>query len=137
MNRLFLDANVLFTAAHNPGGKAALVVEFGTQGHWELYSSAYAVEEARRNLQRKFPRSVAALATIDPVLNLSSHRAGAPRLAGLTDKDQPIFQAALSCNATHLLTGDLRDFGRFMNHPAQTHGICIQTTAEFLDAFIA
>ena len=27
--RLFLDANVLFTAAHNPRGKAALALEAG------------------------------------------------------------------------------------------------------------
>ena len=137
MNRLFLDANVLFTAAHNPDGKAALVIELGTQGHWELYSSAYALEEARRNLQRKYPESVAALAIMASALSLSSHRAGAPRLAGLADKDQPIFQAALGCNATHLLTGDFRDFGRFMNCPSGSHGIHIQTTADFLQAFIA
>ena len=137
MNRLFLDANVLFTAAHNPDGKAALVVELGVKGHWELYSSAYALEEACRNLQRKFPESVAALEAIESFLNLSLHRAGTPRLAGLADKDQPIFQAALSCNATHILTGDLRDFGRFMNQPSDSHGVCIQTTAEFLQSFIA
>lgn len=53
--RLFLDANVLFTAAHNLGGKAALVIDLGDRGHWEVYSSGFAVEEARRNLQRKFP----------------------------------------------------------------------------------
>ena len=134
MNRLFLDANVLFNAAHNPNGKAALVIELGVEGHWELCSSTYALEEARRNLQRKFPESVSALAAIESDLNLSLHRAGTPRLAGLADKDQPIFQAALSCNATHILTGDLRDFGRFMNNSAKTHGIRIQTTAEFLEA---
>ena len=48
--RLFLDANVLFTAAHNPRGKAALVIDLGREGHWEIYSSAYALEEATRNL---------------------------------------------------------------------------------------
>ena len=53
--RLFLDANVLFTAAHNPGGKAALVIEFGRAGIWRLATSAYAAEEARRNLALKFP----------------------------------------------------------------------------------
>ena len=53
--RLFLDANVLFTAAHNPRGKAALVIELGVGGHWALYSSRLAVEEARRNLARRFP----------------------------------------------------------------------------------
>ena len=32
MKRLFLDANVLFTAAHNPSGKAALIIELATMG---------------------------------------------------------------------------------------------------------
>ncbi len=53
--RLFLDANVLFTAAHNPEGKAAFVIELGGKGKWELYSSHYALEEARRNLVKKYP----------------------------------------------------------------------------------
>ena len=30
--RIFLDANILFTAAHNPNGKAALVIELGRSG---------------------------------------------------------------------------------------------------------
>lgn len=34
MKRLFFDANVLFTAAHNPHGKAALVIEPGIGGQW-------------------------------------------------------------------------------------------------------
>ena len=45
--RLFLDANVLFTAMHNPRGKAALVIELGYLGHWELYSSLYALASTR------------------------------------------------------------------------------------------
>jgi hypothetical protein len=32
----------------------------------------------------------------------------------------------------NLLTGDLKDFGPFMNEPGQTKGIVIQTVAEFL-----
>lgn len=133
--RLFLDANVLFTAAHNPRGKAALVIELAAAGHWDLFSSRYVLEEARRNLQRKFPESTAALTDFQSSLSLSSHRPELPRLSGLADKDQPVFQAALSCEATHLLTGDLRDFGPFMNRPDMTHGIRIQTTAEFLGSF--
>ncbi|WP_153307020.1 hypothetical protein [Desulfonatronum thioautotrophicum] len=34
MNRLFLDANVLFTAAHNPAGKASLVFDLASKGYW-------------------------------------------------------------------------------------------------------
>ena len=134
MKRIFLDANVLFTAAHNPGGKGALVIELGVRAYWELFASAYALEEARRNLQRKFPRSATTLDEIEPALRMSSHREGLPRLPGLAGKDQPIFQAALACGATHLLTGDLKDFGPFMNQPKKTCGVVIQTVGEFFAA---
>jgi predicted nucleic acid-binding protein len=52
---VFLDANVLFTAAHNPQGKAALLIEWGQAGIWRLTTSHYAIEEARHNLRRKYP----------------------------------------------------------------------------------
>jgi len=58
MCRVFLDANVLFTAAHNPTGKAAFVVELARQGHWDVLTSAFAVEEARRNLARKYTHRI-------------------------------------------------------------------------------
>jgi predicted nucleic acid-binding protein len=131
--RLFLDANVLFTAAHNPGGKATLVIELGGRGYWELFSSPYALEETRRNLERKFPRSLEGLDTLQRGVRLVEHQAGLGFPEGLAQKDQPIFQAALACQATHLLTGDLQDFGSFMNQPENTFGICIQTVAEFLN----
>ena len=131
--RPFLDANVLFTAAHNPRGKAALVIELAVGGHWSLYSSRLAVEEARRNLARKFPRCVDRLHTLVSTVRLAEHRAELDFPEGLAGKDRPIFQAALACRATHLLTGDLKDFGRFMNRPGETLGVRIQTVAEFLD----
>lgn len=131
--RLFLDANVLFTAAHNPKGKAALVIELAVGGHWSLYSSRLAVEEARRNLARKFPRCVDRLHTLVSTVRLAEHRAALDCPQGLARKDRPIFQAALACRATHLLTGDLNDFGRFMNRPGETLGVRVQTVAEFLD----
>ena len=133
MIRVFLDANVLFTAAHNPDGKAALVIELGVRDYWQLFTSDYALEEAGRNLQRKFPRLVSTPEEIRPALRISSHHGAMPELTGLAGKDQPIFQAALACKATHLLTGDIRDFGQFMHRPAKTHGIQIQTVASFLN----
>ena len=134
--RLFLDANVLFTAAHNPGGKAALVVDLGVKGHWALFSSNYAMEEARRNLERKFPLCLGSLNAIQESIHFVDHRPSVTCPKGLAEKDQPIFQAALICRATHLLTGDLKDFGPFMNRQQETSNICIQTVAEFLSRFI-
>ena len=131
--KLFLDANILFTAAHNPKGKSLFVIELGRQGYWELFSNPYALEEARRNLERKFPRSLDDLGTLQHGIHLIEHLAGLDFPEGLAQKDQPIFQAALACQATHLITGDLKDFGPFMNQPENTFGVCIQTVAEFLN----
>ncbi|MHB8708494.1 MAG: PIN domain-containing protein [Desulfuromonadales bacterium] len=132
--RLFLDANVLFTAAHNPEGKAAFLLELAREGHWVCLSSALAIEEARRNLTRKYPASLEAfdalLAGVELVLD---HPAEDCPLA-LADKDRPIFAAALRADATHLLTGDRRHFGAWMNRPADSCGVLVQTVSEFLSA---
>ena len=134
--RLFLDANVLFTAAHNPRGKAAFVIEAGKSGRWDLVTSSYANEEARRNLTAKFPQILddyeALVSGIRPV----GHPPDLPFPPGLADKDRPIFRAALASGASHLLTGDIRDFGPFMNRPDQTFGVLIQTVAEFLRSVV-
>ena len=53
--------------------------------------------------------------------------------AVLPDKDCPIYRAAHGCRATHLLTGDIRDFGTLMNQPNKTDGLVIQTVAQFLE----
>jgi hypothetical protein len=50
----------------------------------------------------------------------------------LPPKDRPILEAAIRCKATHLLTGDIKDFGPFMNNPDQATGVIIQTVSEFL-----
>ena len=131
--RLFLDANVLFTAAHNPRGKAALVMELEGRRSWKLFSSQFAFEEARRNLEQKFPEHLERLDTIQRCIQFVEHQPKHAFPDGLASKDQPIFLAAVACRATHLLTGDLKDFGRFMNRPDETSGIRVQTVAQFLD----
>lgn len=130
--RLFLDANVLFTAVHNPRGKAAFVVELGQAGLWQLATSAYALEEARRNLALKFPVGAARLEDMRPSLRLASDAAGVDCPAGLPAKDCPIFRAARACRADVLLTGDIRDFGFLMNARDKAGGLLIQTVADFL-----
>ena len=132
--RLFLDANVLFTAANNPKGRAALAIGLGKQGHWALATSAYALEEARRNLERKFPHSLEDLKSLLRGIQLVEHRPDLWFPAELAQKDRPIFQAALASHATHLLTGDFHDFGRFMDKPETTSGIVVQIVAAFLDS---
>ena len=130
--RRFLDANVLFAAAHHPSGEAALAIEPGKKGHRELATSRHALAEARRNLERKFPRSEAGLHSLLRGIRLVEHRPGLPYSPDLAEKGRPIFQAALAGDATHLLAGDGKDFGPFMNRPEETFGIALQTVADFL-----
>lgn len=132
MIRLFLDANVLFTAAHNPSGKAALIIDLGAQGYWEVVSCSYAIEEALRNISIKFPDSLERFeAFMETVIKVPS-RSGRNCPVVLPEKDRPILEAAIHCKASHLLTGDIKDFGPIMNQPNLTGGVVIQTASEFL-----
>lgn len=132
MDRLFLDANVLFTAAHNPDGKAAFLFSRRRDGHWQLVSSRYATEEARRNMVAKYPRYVKRFETLVEQLTEVHQPTLRPAIIDLPDKDRPIFLAACADHASHLLTGDLKHFGPYMNRPEATAGLIIQTVADYL-----
>jgi predicted nucleic acid-binding protein len=133
VRRVFVDSNVLFTAAHNPKGKAAFLFELGGEGYWELCTSAYTVEEARRNIAVKFPGSLGRLEKLISELTVVPSGAGRSCPVDLPEKDRPVFEAAARCGATHLLTGDRKHFGPFMNRADLPSGIIIQTVAEFLE----
>ena len=134
--RLFLDANVLFTAVHNPRGKAAFLIRKAQGGRWARATSSYAREEARRNLAKKFPQILAEYDALLSGIPATGHPPELPFPAALVEKDRPIFRAALACGASHLLTGDIRDFGPFMNRPQETFGVLIQTVAQFLESAV-
>jgi len=132
--RVFLDANVLFTAAHNPKGKAALVITLGSEGLFQLATSAFAKEQARRNLERKAPDRLPEFSRQLSKIRLVADNPGIPCPADLAEKDWPIHRAAHACNANVLLTGDHRDFGFMMNAPELANGLLIQPVADFLAA---
>ena len=107
-------------------------MELGEGGHFVLATSPYASEEARRNLERKFPESLSRLDAQLQGVQLVLHHPDCFFPPDLNEKDRPIFQAAVAWRATHLLTGDLRDFGPYMNRPDETFGIVVQTVGDFL-----
>jgi len=130
--RLFFDSNVLFTAAHNPEGKASLVIELAAVGNWEVVTSAYCLAEARLNLEKKQPvvlgRSSEVLGTVRLVPDVAGERC----TLSVPEKDRPVFASAQRCKATHFLTGDRRHFGLYMNKPTDTMGIVVQAVGDFL-----
>jgi predicted nucleic acid-binding protein len=127
MRRVFLDANVLFSAAYRdaPG-----LLALWRLRDVELLTSGYAAEEARRNLDA--PERAARLERLLRDVRIVAEPRAAPLPAGvrLPEKDQPILGAAIAAEATHLLTGDLRDFGPLMGR--RVAGVLVQTPGEFL-----
>ena len=132
MIRLFFDSNVLFTAAHNPEGKASLVIELAAAGNWEIVTSAYCLAEARLNLERKHPASLRRLSEILRTVRLVPDVAGERCMLLLPEKDRPVFASAQRCKATHFLSGDRHHFGPYMNKPKDTMGIVVQAVGDFL-----
>ena len=104
------------------------------QSNAYIVSSDYAIDEARRNLLLKKKSAVeifdSFVAKIEVVVLFSNVICPIE----IAEKDKPIFKAAWISECTHLITGDLKDFGKFMNKPEKTKGICIQTVSDFLDS---
>lgn len=108
IDRVFLDANVLFSAAWlEDSGLARLWKLKGAS----LITSRYAAAEADRNLDTDMQR--VRLHSLVQQIQLVDALAEARLPAGikLVAKDAPILLAAIEARATHLLTGDRTHFG--------------------------
>ncbi len=110
MDRIFLDANVLFSAAYLESSGLGRLWQLEDA---ELLSSAYAVEEARRNLALDRPPAVGRLERLTLKLTLVNPPTDLklPARVRLDSKDRPILVAAIHGKADFLLTGDGRHFG--------------------------
>jgi predicted nucleic acid-binding protein len=114
--RVFLDANILFSAAQSHSRMRAFLDVLLDQA--QCLTNHYAIEEARRNLASKFPDGLKALERLagqcEVILRLE-----ADLEVELPLKDAPILGGAIAGQATHLLTGDERDFGKFWGKTIQ------------------
>ena len=127
MDRLFLDANILFSAAYREG---ADLLRLWKLSGVELITSHYAVAEARRNLVTGAQRSrLDSLLVTTRVVDEADERTF-DNEHRLPEKDRPILRAALNARATHLVTGDLTHFGQFYGERLQ--GILVVTPGDYL-----
>lgn len=113
--RLFLDANILFSAAYRDGSPALLLFELASAGRCSLVTSAFAWDEAHRNITLKYPQRAPALDMLKehleyaPVPDAEAIQIAANQ--GLPDKDVPILAAASLAKVEILVTGDRAHFG--------------------------
>lgn len=126
---LFLDANILFSAAYRE--------QSGLLKLWKiksatLVSSAYAIEEARRNLdtppqKERLDKLIVSLYEIYPFhvdIRL-------PENITIREKDKPILMSAIVAKADFLITGDVRDFGKF--YGKKINGVTVLPPSEYLN----
>ena len=112
MDLVFLDANILFSAAYP--------FDAGLKRLWKLpgarlITSAYAIEETFRNLdypkQRKDLVDLLGSVEVVPTAASTDHQLFSN--VKLPDKDRPVPLAAIGAGATHLLTGGFQHFGPY------------------------
>ena len=129
MDRLFLDANVLFSAAYGSQG----LLQFWKLARKKavlLLTSTYAVEEARRNLDRPDQERRLRKLLVDVTIVAET----GPEIScpvSLPEKDRPVLLAAIQARATHFVTGDIRHFGPYRLR--QVGGVLICTPRDYLN----
>lgn len=130
MDRIFLDANVLFSAAYlEHSGLARL----WTLHDIVLLSSAYAIEEARRNLAIDRPVALTRLKRLTAAISTVPVPQGLrlPKSLRLDAKDQPILLAAIYGKADYLLTGDARHFEHL--YGKRIDGVTVLRPAQYFE----
>ncbi len=130
LDHIFLDENVLFLAAYRE--------QSGLLRLWQLksvrlISSAYAIEEARRNLGHDIQKErLEALLLKVKIVPECIHQQ-LPEKVSIKEKDKPILLAAIAAGVDYLITGDMKDFGQF--YGKQIEGVIILPPSEYLNNY--
>lgn len=129
MRRVFLDANVLFSAALKPHTP---LLALWSLSDVELVASLYVTSEARRNLADRHPDRVAVLDDLLTQVSLvpDAVSASLPSELELSAKDVPVLLAAIDAGCTHLITGNTRHFAVLYGKTVSS--VLVQTPVQFL-----
>jgi len=122
IDRIFLDANVLFSVAYGSPGLNRFW-EIAKKGRCVLFTSEYVIEEVKRNFtdSEKLKKLDTYLSKVQIVPEVDP---GIPCPIELPDKDQPVMLAALSIKADYLITGDATHFGKYFGKTITGVKIC-------------
>ena len=112
--RIFLDANVLFSAAQSAGAVRQLIQALQGDGH-ALVADEYVATEARRNIagKAKADRQTYLQNLLSQIEIIAAHFPANAHAAvqWLPEKDRPVLMAAIALRCDALLTGDRTHFG--------------------------
>jgi len=130
IDRVFLDANILFSVAYGSTSLKRLW-NLAKEGHCLLFASQYGIEEAKRNLAEtsQFKRLKSCISRVRVIPEVDPQ---IPCPIDLPEKDQPVLLSAISARADYLLTGDSTHFGRYFGQTI--HGVKIWRPADYFAA---
>jgi len=134
--RIYLNANVLFSAAKSDGAVRELLRSLDRAGH-ECWVDGYVIAEARRNLAAKYPGS---MVDLDKLLTRMTAQAVQPRdptLEGslpLPAKGRPVLAAAIRLRCNALVTCDRTHFGALYGRTI--HGVTIHSPRSLAEALL-
>jgi predicted nucleic acid-binding protein len=135
--RIFLDANVIFSAAKSDGAIRELLGLLEQSGH-QCWADGYVIEEARRNILAKAPGRIPALEGLLPHLKVASTRSMDPAfeasLRQLPVKDRPVLAAAIHGRCDALVTGDRTHFAALYGRTI--HGVTIHSPRSLAEALL-
>jgi predicted nucleic acid-binding protein len=136
MMRLFVDANVFFTAALSATGASREIIRLGTLGTIILIVSELVLEEAERNLAAKRPDALPLLQlflAIVPFEIVEPTKQEVLAAANYTVlKDAPVVAAAMRANVDFLVTLDRKHLVG-VPEVAQESGLRIVLPEELLE----
>jgi uncharacterized protein len=129
MDKVFLDANVIFSAAYRGDSR---LCELWRLGGVQLTSCPYAIEEASRNVALARPEALEQLGELLAALCISSD-ASEEMIQGLDldEKDRPVLASAIQARASHFLTGDRTHFGHLLGNKVE--GVLILSPAAYFE----
>lgn len=134
--RIFLDANILFSAARADGAVRQLLALCEGARH-ELWADAYVFEEARRNLAAKAPAGLPVLDAMAARIRIGALLASgrlSPEAMLLPEKDRPVLTAAIHHRCDTLVTGDRTHFGPLYRKIVQ--GVTVLSPAMLANAVL-
>ena len=126
MDRVFLDANILFSASYR---QHSGLLRLWLLSETELITSAYALDEARRNVTDE-PQLLRLNELRVTIETPAWTQTVLPYGISITTKDLPILLDAINSQASHLLTGDKQHFGPLYGQTIS--GVLIQSPADYL-----
>lgn len=116
MNKVFLDANIYFSASRSPSGGSSAILKLVEKKHLSVYTTNQVLREAERNIRKKEPlpirlRFYELVSKIKPkTITINKKNAEQRFLKIINRKDTYVLEGASRAKVEYLVTLDRKHF---------------------------